>query len=394
MTYSSRELRILYLTDSPIDTIGGSQISTLTLANSMRDILGARIAIYSPQTTEPKSELLSGLELFSYRSTKNHIPPPYKAPVNFYKALEGAQNAFRSFKPDIVHSQNSVSILINSWLKKFGQREGKRVISFHTDRSLREGYRFPMKIINKLSVNNLDCVITTTQKNAGKWRLLSPNAVEVIPNFPSSYFNVYEPEKASCLSQEREFVIGFAGRMTAVKNWPLAEAVIKELNNVRQDFYVHIAISTNKANCQELEQTRNLKERFFRLMGKRCRFYEDLSQKEMADFYYPIDLFLLTSSFESFGRTAVEAMSRKCCVLGTNVGGIPEVLEDSSLICEQESTDFVKKILYFMERKELLKAKQEQLYSRFLKHFSSHVIAKKQSKLYLSYLEEGRVPIT
>jgi len=30
---------------------------------------------------------------------------------------------------------------------------------------------------------------------------------------------------------------------------------------------------------------------------------------------------------ESFGRTAIEAMSRKCAVLGRNVGGLPEVIQ-------------------------------------------------------------------
>ena len=39
------------------------------------------------------------------------------------------------------------------------------------------------------------------------------------------------------------------------------------------------------------------------------------------------DLFLLTSSHESFGLAALEAMSCEVPVVATNAGGIPEVVE-------------------------------------------------------------------
>ena len=39
-------------------------------------------------------------------------------------------------------------------------------------------------------------------------------------------------------------------------------------------------------------------------------YKQDLSQQEIADFYYLVDVFVMSSMFESFGKTAVEAMSR------------------------------------------------------------------------------------
>jgi glycosyltransferase involved in cell wall biosynthesis len=47
----------------------------------------------------------------------------------------------------------------------------------------------------------------------------------------------------------------------------------------------------------------------------------------MTDFYNEIDMLVLTSDKEAFGRVLVEAMSFRCPVIAANVGGVFEVVE-------------------------------------------------------------------
>ncbi len=51
--------------------------------------------------------------------------------------------------------------------------------------------------------------------------------------------------------------------------------------------------------------------------------------KEMSGVYKEVDLFVLPSENETFGQVFIEAMSCGIPVIGTKVGGIPEIISDS-----------------------------------------------------------------
>ncbi len=56
-----------------------------------------------------------------------------------------------------------------------------------------------------------------------------------------------------------------------------------------------------------------------------------LSQAEMASFYDGLDIYVQPSKQEGLPRSVIEAMSRACPVLGSDIAGIPELLEDECL---------------------------------------------------------------
>lgn len=72
-----------------------------------------------------------------------------------------------------------------------------------------------------------------------------------------------------------------------------------------------------------------------------------VSEEELAEQYRNCDLFVAPSRYESFGQIYIEAMASGKPVIGTRVGGIPEVVEDGVnglLIKNEDAKDLEQKL--------------------------------------------------
>ena len=61
-------------------------------------------------------------------------------------------------------------------------------------------------------------------------------------------------------------------------------------------------------------------------LGLREICHLEPTQPNAADWMRGIDIFVNASSIESFPNAVLEAMACGCCVIGSNVGGVPELL--------------------------------------------------------------------
>lgn len=66
-----------------------------------------------------------------------------------------------------------------------------------------------------------------------------------------------------------------------------------------------------------------------------------------------IDIFIIPSLTEGLPRALVEAMSRACPAIGSNVGGIPELLDESVVIDAKNYNKLADKLIQLIENKEL-----------------------------------------
>ncbi|WP_163655530.1 glycosyltransferase [Listeria sp. PSOL-1] len=78
---------------------------------------------------------------------------------------------------------------------------------------------------------------------------------------------------------------------------------------------------------------------------KEVCFVGSMPNKEIYQWLDSIDLFLMPSRTEGQGRALIEALSCGCPALGSNVGGIPELLEEKQLHEPDDSTTLAKKII-------------------------------------------------
>lgn len=108
-------------------------------------------------------------------------------------------------------------------------------------------------------------------------------------------------------------------------------------------------------------------------------------QKKISELLSISDLILLMSEQESFGLVLLEAMNCEVPSIGTNVGGIPEVIEHGKtgyLVELGDVNQAAKYAINLLNNDRLLKEFSENAYEYAREHFRSDIILKQYTDLY------------
>ncbi len=118
-------------------------------------------------------------------------------------------------------------------------------------------------------------------------------------------------------------------------------------------------------------------------------------QDSVEELYSISDLMLLLSEKESFGLVALEAMACGVPCIGTNVGGIPEVIDHglSGYICELgDIEDMSEKAIDLLQNSMKHQQFSEASVSLVREKFQATTIVKQYEDLYKSLLQSGEQP--
>jgi N-acetyl-alpha-D-glucosaminyl L-malate synthase BshA len=110
-------------------------------------------------------------------------------------------------------------------------------------------------------------------------------------------------------------------------------------------------------------------------------------QEQMEEIMNVSDIFLLTSDYESFGLSALEAMAGRSIVISTNAGGIPEINIDGITGFMANVGDVAKmaqQAIIVLKDEELLVKMKEQAYQQACK-FDIQNIIPMYEKMYSKY---------
>ena len=363
--------KIVYLMEYPIDLPGGAQMSTLSICEGL---IAHREYGYEPVVICPKL-LSSKPEDYSFRLLQ--YPMGDSRVRNLFIRIRAFRTFLKKEKPDLIHIEMSESLITYGFIE--GHFRDRKFI--YTDRGLLFGYRKRSRLFMFPVLRKSHMLVTTTEYNAGLWRKETDiRPIATIPNTISSkYFGSFEPERKK---KDDSFVVGLAGRICVEKDWDFALEFIRELKRRIDPLRVSIVLSTyEKGDDEKVEHIfTTLKD----ILGEAAlKTGLNFSQEEMSDFYYGVDVFLMTSCFESFGKAAVEAMSRKCAVVSTSVGGLPEVIGDERFLYTKE--EFKKGIScigeLFEDRKKLEEA-GEYFYDRYRKNYTEEAYIENHRRLY------------
>jgi glycosyltransferase involved in cell wall biosynthesis len=117
---------------------------------------------------------------------------------------------------------------------------------------------------------------------------------------------------------------------------------------------------------------------------KNVRFVGYVNDNELKDFYRNCDIFVAPSLYESFGLIYLEAMAWGKPVIGCDVGGVPEIVEDGEtgiLIPPEDENALAEAIINLKDEK--LRAKMgEQARKKIKERYTREKMALNSSEIY------------
>lgn len=131
-------------------------------------------------------------------------------------------------------------------------------------------------------------------------------------------------------------------------------------------------------------------------LEKQIQFLGTVNHKDLPAYYQSSDVFVLPSIdkggiTEAFGIVLLEAMAMGCPVIGSNVGGIPDIIEDKKtgfLVPERDTAALAERIVQILSDESLREKYRKNGFIRIQERFSWSVVERQFSDVYSTMLKK------
>lgn len=146
--------------------------------------------------------------------------------------------------------------------------------------------------------------------------------------------NTFSPKNKELLIKS-DIVIGYAGNIIERKGCIYLAEAFKKINSIYPSVQLKMSyhLKDDKYYSKVVEELDNCNVK-----------WEQNTREQMKDFYHSIDILVVPSLKDPLPTTVLEAMACGDIVIGSNVDGIPEMLEEEYLF-EPESADAIYNLL-------------------------------------------------
>ncbi|MBP1889142.1 glycosyltransferase involved in cell wall biosynthesis [Clostridium moniliforme] len=217
--------------------------------------------------------------------------------------------------PDIIYCNNTVeAMLMNKYIKK---NSLKSIAHIH---DMKRNFKsiITRNFISK-SLNEYDVVINVSKANKESWGI--KKSVVVYNGLDKEYLK--KDKKINGINN-----IGFVGSLIKRKGIDLILNSIPSL--VKLGFNVHIAYSSyDYKYYKKLNELR-------KIYTNNIIIYENLKPDEIKKIYDKIDLLIVPSRQDPLPTVVIEAMARGTIVIGNNIDGIPEMINNKEMLFEKK----------------------------------------------------------
>lgn len=365
-----KKIDIGYLIDVNFER-GGAPISTKILAEGIRHSYD--VCVIKPSN---RFEKQSNIQVVSIKEFSDCVPFMLFHPFKWFHLCSCLEKIINASDYKILHSHMpNVGMAVG--LLKIFKRIDSGIKLVYTDRE----HVAYLKKIHKIRywffiAKQYDAIVTLSDVSFYYWRRLAKCAeIRKIYNTASLEFEngCFEKRHFSPLK------VIMVGRIASDKGWPLGIEIIKKNHNCHYTLLMSYFDGVQEKEAKEL--IRDIEN------YPNVDIFFNQSLDEVKNLYQQVDILVMTSEKESFGRTAVEAMSQGCVVIGTQVGGLPEVIGKSENCLPRVSEPFCERLNYYSNHCNVLERDKEFFFNRYLEKFSMSQNIEQHCKLYHSLME-------
>ncbi|WP_371803601.1 glycosyltransferase family 4 protein [Candidatus Lokiarchaeum ossiferum] len=230
------------------------------------------------------------------------------------------------------------------------------------------------KIIGRLMITLPDGLISVSKPD-----LLAINSIFSISREKNSFWipnavSLDFSKKNENKKIKRKFITYVSPRLTRIKGFDLFLKIMSEVNKKWPSIPILIVGDG---------ELRSLIKNYDKELN--ITYIPHVQNAKMADIYYQSKIYVLSSRFEGLPTTLLEAMA--CCtpVVSTNVGGIPDLLQDNYNSFLYEPLDIKQaatKINMLIRSEETQKKFAQRSKKIIEKNFSWNIVTKKNIKVY------------
>lgn len=350
----NRKINLLELCLSP--DLGGLELYMVRAAKSLNESMNV-ISVINP---------LGKLEQYYKDTSYSYITLAKKSNIVMFLAARKLSRIIDENNIDVVHLHWTKDIPIAVMAKLFSTRKPKLVQTRNMTMT-----RFKNDFYHRFLYRNIDLMLPVTHQVAEQINTFIPK--EVRPKVKVLYMGSDQPELLDDdavnvlrdeLGMNAQFVVGMVGRINEAKGQHLliqAVAMIDDLN-------VHAYFVGHEMEKGYIDQLKIMAE----TLGVSGRVHFLGFMKNPHHFYQVCDTVVLASKRETFGLVLIEAMQVGTAVIGSNSGGVVEIIDDgeTGLLFEAlNAGSLAEKIEYFMKndkfRKDIAHYGQEKCRNKF-----------------------------
>ncbi len=386
-------MRVLFLTHCFIRKKG--DLSGVFLFDLARELVarGIEVFVVTPHERNlPYFEKIDGISIYRFRYAPSKLEKlAYQGNMHelvrrnlFYQFLFIIFIISSLLKSIWVINREKINLIHAHWWIPSGLvgalvskiKDVPLILTFHgTDFQLLKSHRQINWIANCITdrAQKITVVSSYIKRGLEKIVKLDKNKVQVIP-MPASV------KKTQCKKDKRGLIIATLCRLTEQKgiNYLLEACSLLKEKKILCEILI-LGDGPERENLEKLAKRLNLP----------AEFKGYIPHNEVSSYLGLCDIFVLPAMGEGFGISLVEAMICKKPVIGTNSGGIPDIIKDREtglLVPEKDPEALADAIEKLLKDEKLASRLAENGYKYVIENFTSSKIADKMLDIYSEVL--------